>query len=122
MSLDTSRAGGLAVAGLLISATPDCRLCDASRCIARRGRAAGYKHVGSTHDVEEYTRRADAVDGDTAELGFASTPRPIHRRSIQRSGGPIPTRPLHPSELQSGTLLQWREDLDCWLITGLTFG
>jgi hypothetical protein len=104
---------------LLDLSTPDCRLCDRVAASFAEDEAAGYKHVGSSHTFEEYA--LPRIAGDTAELGF------VYAQSaytvVDAKGRDVPSEAAAASgELQSGMLLEWRSDLDCWLVSNLTIG
>jgi hypothetical protein len=104
---------------LLDLSTPDCRLCAQVAASFAEDEAAGYKHVGSSHTFREYA--LPRVNGDTAELGFAYSQSAY--TVVDANGQDVPSQAAAASgELQSGMLLQWREDLDCWLVSSLAIG
>jgi hypothetical protein len=110
---------GVPSQSLLDLSTPDCRTCKQVAASSAQDQAAGYKHLGTSHSFEEYG--PPLLKNNVAEIGFdyrqgAST-------VIDANGQEVPSRAgKDTGVLSSGIRLEWRDDLQAWLVANLTIG
>jgi len=119
MSLGAEIGVGAIPAQALRDLSQSCALCNQVAASYEADQSAGYSHRGATHTFEEYG--LPQVSGSTAEVGFVYTQSSY--TVVNASGDELPERAGEASgELQSGMLLQWRNDLQGWIVTSLTVG
>ncbi|CCG04420.1 conserved protein of unknown function [Blastococcus saxobsidens DD2] len=103
----------------LLQLSQDCRTCNQIAQALTADLAASYSYREYAYEFDEYGPAL--VDGETAEVGFAYVQGPI--TAVDQAGQIVPDRSAAtPEELQSGASLLWNEDLQSWVITGLTVG
>jgi hypothetical protein len=104
---------------LLDLSTPECRLCNQVAASYAQDQAAGYKRVGASYSFEEYA--LPRLSDDVAEIGFDYTQGASS--VVDADGHDVPSRAgQETGVLPSGMRLEWRKDLDCWLVANLTIG
>ena len=112
-------AAGIPSHYLLDLSTPECRDCNQVAASYAEDQAAGYKHVGVSHTFKEYG--LPRLSDDIAEIGFDYTQGASS--VVDADGHDVPSRAGQESGvLSSGMRLEWRDDLDCWLVATLTIG
>ncbi|WP_139206347.1 DUF6318 family protein [Blastococcus sp. DSM 46786] len=103
----------------LLRLSEDCRTCNQIAQALAADVAANYSYAEYTYEFNEYGPAL--VNGDMAEVGFAYVQGPI--TAVDESGQVVPDRSAaSPEMLQSGASLLWKDDLQSWVITGLTVG
>jgi hypothetical protein len=111
--------GGVPSQALLDLSTPDCRLCNQVAASYAQDQASGYKHVGESHSFRE--NGPPLITDNVAEIGFAYTQGAYS--VVDANGADVPSRAGKDSGvLSSGMRLEWRDDLDSWLVANLTIG
>jgi hypothetical protein len=110
---------GIPSQSLLDLSTPDCRVCNQVAASYAEDQAAGYKHVGESHSFKEYG--PPLISDDVAELAFDYTQGAYS--VVDANGQDVPSRAGRDSGvLSSGMRLEWRDDLQAWLVANLTIG
>jgi hypothetical protein len=110
---------GIPSQSLLDLSTPDCRTCNQVAASYAQDQSAGYKHVGTSHSFKEYGPAL--LKDNVAEIGFDYTQGAS--TVIDANGQEVPSRAGEESGvLSSGMRLEWRADLQSWLVANLTIG
>jgi hypothetical protein len=103
----------------LLQLSEDCRTCIRIAQSIEADRAANYTYREYVFRFEEYGPAL--VAGDTAQVGFLYVQGPI--TVLDQAGQVVTDRSAAKAqELQSGAVLLWRQDLESWVVTGLTVG
>jgi hypothetical protein len=103
----------------LLDLSQDCQICSEVAESLAQDKASNYKYREYAFEFREYG--PGVLHGDTAEMGFTYTQGPI--TVIDAAGQVVPERSSQrTSELQSGAVLLWRDELKTWVITTLTVG
>ncbi len=119
MSLGTEIGRGTIPAQSLRDLSKNCALCNQVAGSFEADRSAGYTYRGANYTFAEYG--LPHIENATAEVGFVYAQGAY--TVIDASGEEVPDRSGEASgELQSGMLLEWRSDLQSWLVTSLTVG
>ncbi|MBB3084813.1 hypothetical protein [Geodermatophilus sabuli] len=119
MSLGKEIGAGSVPAQSLRDLSVSCPLCQQIAASYEADQQSGYTYRGFTYTFKEYG--PPLVTGNEAELGF------VYSQSeyvvVDASGREVLERSGDASgDLQSGMLLQWRADLNSWLVSSLTVG
>jgi hypothetical protein len=103
----------------LLQLSEECRTCTRIAQSIEADRAANYSYREYVFRFDEYGPAL--IDGDTAQVGFLYVQGPI--TVIDQAGQVVADRSAAKAqELQSWAVLLWRQDLESWVITGLTVG
>ncbi|TYP90831.1 DUF6318 family protein [Blastococcus xanthinilyticus] len=103
----------------LVDLSQDCRTCIRIAQSFEADLAAQYSYRDYEYEFDEYGPAL--INGDTAEVGFAYVQGPI--TAVDPAGQVVPDRSAAtPQELRSGATLLWKDDVQSWVMTGLTVG
>jgi hypothetical protein len=103
----------------LLELSQGCETCSMIAESLAEDQTAGHTYREYSFEFTEYG--PGLLTGDTAEMGFVYVQGPI---TVVNSNGQVVEERSSgkSSDLQSGALLEWRDDLTSWVITSLTVG